>query len=235
MNRRNFLKVGAGTAATLSTPRWAWAFYQTSTTIPLFSTPLRSVGPGGIPVAAPDPFAAPVTGATHYTIDIQQFQDPGVCRSLGSTTLWGYNPTRPLGGGLQPQRHLGGLLVGTRGTPIQITFRNKLNVPKHILPNDTTIMGANLGFNRTAVHLHGGLVPWISDGGPHSWFGPQGNTGPSFLNNSVLNPTAGLGEAEYYYPLNQRPLPLVSRPRHRHHPPERLRRDRLRAPAPRLF
>lgn len=178
------------------------AFYQ-STTIPLFGTALRSVGPGGIPVAAPDAFGAPVTGALHYTIDINQYQDGGVCPTLGPTTLWGYNPANPLGGGMQPQRHLGGIIVGTRGTPIQITFRNKLNVAKHILPNDQTIMGANEGFNRTAVHLHGGLVPWISDGGPFSWFDPTGRAGASFLNNQVLNPTAAPGSAEYYYPLNQ--------------------------------
>jgi spore coat protein A len=146
---------------------------------------------------------APVTGVAHYTININQFQDAGVCPTLGPTTLWGYNPANPLGGGSQPQKHLGGILVGTKGTPIQITFRNNLNVPKHILPNDQTIPDANLGFNRTAVHLHGGLVPWITDGGPFDWFDPNGNVGTSFLNNQVLNPGAAAGEAEYYYPLNQ--------------------------------
>ena len=36
--------------------------------------------------------------------------------------------------------------------------------------------------NRTAVHLHGGFIPWISDGGPFDWFDPNGVAGPSFLN-----------------------------------------------------
>jgi Putative multicopper oxidases len=203
MNRRTFIQIGAGTAALMAAPRWALAFYQSPTTIPLFGTALRGVGPGGIPVAAPDASVAPVTGVAHYTININQFQDAGVCPTLGPTTLWGYNPANPLGGGSQPQKHLGGILVGTKGTPIQITFRNNLNVPKHILPNDQTIPDANLGFNRTAVHLHGGLVPWITDGGPFDWFDPNGNVGTSFLNNQVLNPGAAAGEAEYYYPLNQ--------------------------------
>jgi spore coat protein A, manganese oxidase len=66
-----------------------------------------------------------------------------------------------------------------------------------------TIPGANLGNNRTAVHFHGGLVPWISDGGPFSWWDPIGQHGISFFNNQVLNPTAASNEAEYYYPLNQ--------------------------------
>ena len=94
-------------------------------------------------------------------------------------------------------------MLGQKGSPIQITFRNNLPGGTHIIPNDLTIPGANLGNNRTAVHLHGGLVPWISDGGPFSWWDPAGNRGPSFLNNAVLNPGAAPNEAEYYYPLNQ--------------------------------
>ena len=51
--------------------------------------------------------------------------------------------------------------------------------------------------------MHGGLIPWISDGGPFDWWGPFGEHGLSFLNNKVLNPLALPGAAEYYYPLNQ--------------------------------
>ncbi len=161
------------------------------------------MGPGGIPVAAPDAFAAPVTGVTHESIDINQFTDSGVCPTLGPTTLWGYNPVSPLGGGSQPQKHLGGIIVGQKGVPIQLSVRNRLFVNDHILPVDMTIPGAQLGVNRTAVHLHGGLVPWISDGGPFDWFDPNGRHGLSFLNNMVLNPFAAAGSAEYYYPLRQ--------------------------------
>jgi spore coat protein A len=183
----------------------AYAFYQ-SRGIPLFGTTLRGAGPGGIPVAAADPFLAPVTGVTHYTINISQFQDQITPKSaLGPTTLWGYNPLNPLGGGTQPQKHLGGIIIGQKGVPIQISFRNLLSGPaqsQHILPVDTTIPGANQAPNRTAVHLHGGLVPWISDGGPFDWWNPTMH-GSSFLNNQVLNPNAPKNSAEYYYPLNQ--------------------------------
>ena len=188
--------------------RDAYAFYQSSG-IPLFGTTLRGAGPGGIPVALPDKFAAPVTGVTHYTINIGQFDDPGVCPTLGPTTLWGYNPSdgNSLGDkdrkGNTIQRHLGGIMIGQKGNPIQITFRNQLSVKKGIIPNDLTIPGANAAINRAAVHFHGGLVPWISDGGPFDWFDPCGNHGLSFLNNQVLNPWASPGTAEYYYPLNQ--------------------------------
>jgi spore coat protein A, manganese oxidase len=209
INRRKFLKISAlaGGASLLPMPlRWlgsgeAQAFAQ-SPGIPLFGTKLRGVGPGGIPVALPSPFPAPVTGVTHYDILIDQFQDPGVCPTLGPTTLWGYNPTIGLGNYITPT-HLGGIIIGQKNVPIQISFYNLLFVNKHILPVDTTIPGANQAVNRTAIHLHGGLVPWISDGGPFDWWTTCGDHGLSFLNNQVLNPKPLPTVAEYYYPLKQ--------------------------------
>ncbi len=188
ISRRQFLRktgyAGLAIGASMVLPgrfgaRDAFAFSQTPTTIPLFGTTLRGIGTIG--VAAADPTPAPVTGVTHYTINIDQFQDDGVCPTLGPTTLRGFNPTRLLAG--QNNRHLGGILVGQRGVPIQITFRNNLPGGLHIIPNDLTIPGASLGNNRTAVHFHGGLVPWISDGGPFDWWDPAGNRGASFANN----------------------------------------------------
>jgi spore coat protein A, manganese oxidase len=206
--RRQFLKYSAIGGAAVMLPlkfgvRSAYAFYQ-SPQIPLFQTALRGVGPGGIPVALPDIQKAPITGVTHYTINILQYQDQivPVSTGLGPTTLWGYNPTRGLGGNIKPT-HLGGIIIGQKGHPIQISFKNMLNVSQHILPVDTTIPGANQAVNRTATHLHGGLVPWVSDGGPFDWWNFHGQHGLSFLNNQVLNPTALKNSAEYYYPLNQ--------------------------------
>lgn len=203
ISRRTFVGTVSATVAATTLPlRYfggvAYAFSQ-SPTIPLFGTNLRGIGTIG--VCAPDLAPAPVTGVTHYTINIDQFQDAGVCPTLGPTTLRGFNPTALLAG--QKNRHLGGILVGTKGTPIQITFQNNLPGGMHIIPNDLTIMGADKGNNRTCVHFHGGLVPWISDGGPFAWWDPAGNRGPSFVNNSVLNPGAALNQSEIYYPLNQ--------------------------------
>jgi spore coat protein A len=217
--RRDFLKntmaAGAGLAMYgMFRPGTAQAFYQTTAgTTALWQTAFRGVGPGGIPVAAPDTMIdpltgatvlkpAPVTGVTHYTLSVGQFTDQ-IHPTLGPTTLWGYNPAVALGGGAQPQKHLGGILVAQKGVPIQLTFNN--NLPgTNIIPVDTSLPGSTLGMNRTATHLHGGFVPWISDGGPHDWFG-AGATGLSFLNNAVLNPAAvnSTSQAEYYYPNNQ--------------------------------
>jgi spore coat protein A, manganese oxidase len=205
VTRRQFIKTTAGAAAAIAAYKWdmrsAWAFYQSPTTIPLFGTTLRGIGTIG--VAAPDLTPAPVTGVSHYTINIDQYTDQicPVTSGLGPTTLRGYNPARLLAG--QANKHLSGIIVGQKGVPIQITFRNNLPGGMHIIPNDLTILGANQGTNRTAVHFHGGLVPWISDGGPFDWWDPNGVHGASFLNNQVLNPTAAVNEAEYYYPLNQ--------------------------------
>lgn len=172
-----------------------------------YAQELRGVGPGGIPVAVPNGTKKYLGGAVkadHYTIDINQYTDQ-LHPALPVTTLWGYNPENALGvTGIPTQKHLGGIIVAQRGTPVQITFKN--NLPNaHILPVDPTIMGADGAQNRTSVHLHGGLVPWTSDGGPYAWWDPQGNKGESFLNNKVLRPgeKVAKNEAEYYYPNDQ--------------------------------
>jgi hypothetical protein len=52
------------------------------------------------------------------------------------------------------------------------------------IPVDTTYMGAGVGpdgttpylQNRATLHLHGGATPWISDGTPHQWTIPYGES-----------------------------------------------------------
>jgi spore coat protein A, manganese oxidase len=160
--------------------------------------------PNGIPVlnGTADPVFA---STTMYEIGVKDFSDQ-LHPQLGPTKLWGYyDLTRPI------QRHLAGIVVTTRNQAARLRFTNMLP-PVHIIPNDLTIPGANLGPNRIATHLHGGLVPWISDGGPFDWFTPGGTgyaTGLSFLNGpgSVLNNIPGNpilpGQADYYYPNDQ--------------------------------
>jgi len=38
------------------------------------------------------------------------------------------------------------------------------------------IAGQNFTQNRATLHLHGGRSPWISDGTPHQWTVPVGDT-----------------------------------------------------------
>ncbi len=203
MDRRTFVKIAGATAGALALGSGlglnlipsARAFSQ-SENLQKFVQPLRGVGGAGIPVAAPDTVPQPwwQPGVTHYTIDIGQFEDQLHPNLPNKTRLWGFGQ----GGNF---KHLGGIITVKRGTPVQITFRN--NLPSdHIIPVDNTIMGVSGNQNnRTDIHLHGGLTPWVSDGGPHAWWDPNGHRGPSFVN--VLNPTLAANEAEYYYPNNQ--------------------------------
>jgi len=212
VSRREFLKFSAMAGAASVLPlkfalREAWAQYGVnSPPLQKFLDPIRGIGGAGIPVMAPDNAGAPVNFSTpygswsalHYTIDIGQFTDQLHSQLPNTTKLWGFGQ-----GPVVNFRHLGGIIVAQKNTPVQITFRNNLPSP-HIIPVDTTIPGANQAQNRTAIHLHGGLVPWISDGGPFDWWQPDGTHGLSFLNNEVLNPAAvNTNKAEYYYPNNQ--------------------------------
>lgn len=230
MDRRNFLRTGAGATALFALERRAFALicpsplssFVQSPPLAKFVTALRGLGPGGIPVAAPDAAPAPTTRVLHYSMDMLQFEDT-LHPDLGPTTLWGYNPYRALGAtpgracethdpgrghGKKPDpRHLGGVIVAHKGVPIQVMFANHLP-GEPILPVDMTVAtlgmpGMSTAVNRATVHLHGGKVPWVSDGGPFSWFTPDGDHGVSFLNNQVLNPHAARGTAEYYYPNDQ--------------------------------
>jgi spore coat protein A, manganese oxidase len=194
------------------------AFYQTGQ-LSKFTEKMRGVyplDPDGIPVAIPDTAGVAGVSPDHYKIDIQDYDDT-LHTTLGanSTHLRGYHPVNQLGGSTA-QRHLGGIILAKKGMPTQITFTNKLGSRPHPIPIDKTIMGASDGDNRAAVHLHGGFVHYISDGGPFSWFGPVGppgsvtNYGPSVPKSyyEVLNPSITGGQAEYYYP-NQQSARLV--------------------------
>lgn len=203
--RRKFLKSGAVAAATTFIPlkgtiSQAFAFSQ-SQRLAKFIQPLRGVGGAGIPLAVPDavPRAWWQPGVIHYTLDMAQFEDQLHPELPNPTRLRGYGQ-----GGAAKHRHLGGIIAVKRGTPVQISFRNRLS-GNHIVPVDTTIPGAELGPNRVSPHLHGGQVPWISDGGPESWWDPAGNVGKSFagISNPIRNRSAAPNEQEFYYPNNQ--------------------------------
>ena len=107
ISRRKFLKMSAGAGIAVAASgllpwkfgaRDAFAFYQSPTTVPLYATALRGISTIG--VAAPDAFAAPVTGVKHYTINIDQYQDQitPLTSGLGPTTLRGFNPVNLLAG-----------------------------------------------------------------------------------------------------------------------------------------
>ena len=174
--------------------RRAWAWDQSPLSVRKFVVPLPGLGPTGIPVA--QPVQATVNGVVEdqYTIQIAAFTQQ-LHPDIPTTHFLGY---ADITGGKAPnQRYLGGAIAAMRDRPVRLRVQNKLP-SSHPLPVDTSIPGAELGVNRASVHIHGGLVPWTSDGGPFAWFGADGKVGPSFLNG-----TGKAGEAEYFYPNNQ--------------------------------
>ena len=199
--RREFLKttIVAGTALALfrGSEGKVWAFSQ-SPKLRKFVAPLPGLGPGGIPIATPTTNSA-YPGADFYQLSAQQFTQQMHPDLPNPTRLWGYvdmTTNKPA--------YLGPIIVAQRGKPVVIRMKNNLPA-KHLLPVDSSLDGADNGAapNRMTLHLHGGLVPWTSDGGPHSWFTPTGTTGAtdgsageSFLNGVIGAP----GTADYYYP-----------------------------------
>jgi FtsP/CotA-like multicopper oxidase with cupredoxin domain len=102
-------------------------------------------------------------------------------------------------------QYLGPVIVAVRDRPTRIKFVNDIApgaAGDLFLPVDTTYMGAGPGpdqtttaglddcsvpppavrpnwcysQNRATLHLHGGTTPWISDGTPHQWTSPAGET-----------------------------------------------------------
>jgi len=118
--------------------------------------PLPGLGPTGIPVATP--VSSANSPADIYQLEIQQFQQQILPPPYGKTTFWGYldaNPSVP-----RNPRYLGPVIVAQKDKPVQLIVTNKLP-PKHILPVDTSLPGAepDQPQNRAVVHLHGGLIP----------------------------------------------------------------------------
>lgn len=151
-----------------------------------------------IPIAIPDTTTYP--GDHYYEIELGRYEEQ-LHSDLPPTTLYGYRQTNAPDPAVNQFHYLGPLIFAEKDIPVRIKFTN--NLPANgdfFLPVDTTLMGAGRGplkadgfycdpmmidpmpseecqpysNNRTSVHLHGGFVPWISDGTPHQWVTPAG-------------------------------------------------------------
>jgi spore coat protein A len=100
----------------------------------------------------------PGTKLAYYRIAMRRV-DVKVHRDLPATCIWSYGSSAP-----------GPTIEARKGQPILIEWVNEL--PKeHFLPIDHTLCGAgkDLPAVRTAVHVHGAVVPPESDGYPEDW------------------------------------------------------------------
>lgn len=205
VSRREFLKASiatgamAGVPGILLRPGVAEAAWAVSPALKKFVQPLPGLGPAGIPVATPN--TTLYAGVDYYRITMRQFTQQLHPALGGPTTLWGYvDVTDPKA--TPVAKHLGAVIVAKRGTPVRINYLNELP-PNHFLPVDTTIPGAgpNRAQNRAAPHLHGGFIPWPSDGGPFHWFAPGGLKGALVV--KWLPNKAGTLTDDYWYPNEQ--------------------------------
>jgi len=136
-----------------------------------------------IPVAIPDKTTFP--GSDYYEISLVQYTEK-MHTDLPATTLRGYVQTNGPNGTAQQPHYLGPLIIAQRDVPVRVKFTNNLPTGAGgnlFIPVDKTVMGAGKGpdgapytENRATIHLHGGNTPWISDGTPHQWTVPVGET-----------------------------------------------------------
>lgn len=138
--------------------------------------------------------------------------------------------------GVTKAHYLGPLISSTKDRPVRILFRNLLPTGAQgdlFVPVDTTVLGSGAGplltaaapdprnpqcgdipkpvgcyaENRATLHLHGGFSPWISDGTPHQWVVPAGETTSYTKGVSVKNvpdmPDPGPGAITFFYTNQQ--------------------------------
>ena len=139
-----------------------------------------------------------------------------------TTRVRGYYDLNPTGDG--NNHYLGPIIIAQRNRPVRVKFVNKLPAGAAgnlFIPVDTTVMGAGMGpdmdinnqpipyqDNRATLHLHGGNTPWISDGTPHQWTVPFGDTAAHYQKGVSAQdvpdmPPAGQGALNFYYTNQQ--------------------------------
>jgi len=195
ITRRQFIQTSALAAGAVAgsgillTPRGAQA-YAVSMPLQKFSQAMPMFGARALsyPAAIPDiPLAAqatnPYAGVDYYQLTAGVFrQQLHPQLPTTGTRLYGYTDHTGV------RKHLGGAIVATKGRPVRFSFASALPV-SHILPYDTSIPSPGNGGtrqDRAAVHLHGGLVPWTSDGGPFHWQSNPANAGGGQFGASVI-------------------------------------------------
>jgi FtsP/CotA-like multicopper oxidase with cupredoxin domain len=140
-----------------------------------------------LPVAVADTTTFP--GSDYYEIEETEYTKQ-LHSDLPVTHLRGY---RQLNNGTAADgtnsvvpptgnQYLGPIIVAQKGRAVRIKLVNHLSTgPAGNLsvPVDTTYMGTDNGAtqNRTALHMHGGNTPWISDGTPRQTVKPKGELG----------------------------------------------------------
>jgi FtsP/CotA-like multicopper oxidase with cupredoxin domain len=203
MNRRRFLKMSVELAGCVAASRYSFGngrgTSKFTATLPGLGRDAANNFGNYLPVLSPD--TAKFPGTDYYDVVAGPFTQT-LHPSIGKTRLWGYADAKT-----GDARYLGGVIVAKSGRPVKLRMTNQLPT-SHILPIDATSveheMAEEIGHrvDRITVHLHGGVVPWTSDGGPASWFSNPKNPGGFKHGSSFVN-NAEPGSAIYDYPNRQ--------------------------------
>ena len=163
-SRRSFLHGASCAAAGLALKPEAFAAAHSAALDPSTLTPF--VDPLPIPPVLgaqgtrPNP-ENPGEDIPLYRVAIAEIHTR-IHRDLPPTRMWGFAGSFP-----------GPTIETESGKAVIVDWQNHLP-PRHLLPIDHTLMGAEPGVpeSRTVVHLHGGRTPADSDGYPETWTAP---------------------------------------------------------------
>jgi FtsP/CotA-like multicopper oxidase with cupredoxin domain len=172
-----------------------------------------------IPVAIPDTATYTTPPSDYYEIELGEYTEQ-LHSDLPPTKLRGYRQTNTSDPTVSQFHYLGPIIIAQKDRPVRIKFTNNLPTGAGgdlFVPCDTTLMGAGPGpdpgvdysENRAVIHLHGGNTPWISDGTPHQWITPAGETADPDYDRGASQrnvpdmPDPGDGAATYYYTNQQ--------------------------------
>jgi spore coat protein A len=140
--------------------------------------------------------------------------------TVGLANLWAYELS--YGGTTKPVHWPAFTIEAQRNNALHVTYVNDLGGETYAnvgLVVDQTLHWANpmmdpqaltpyLGEPPAVVHLHGGEVPPLSDGGPDSWFTPgYTKTGHAFNGTPAVGGADGV-PAPYFYPNTQEPATI---------------------------
>lgn len=170
-----------------------------------------------IPLAVADTATFP--GSDYYVIGLKDYTQKMHSDLPKATKLRGYYQINTTAPSVQNvNQYLGPLILAKKDRPVRVKFENHLGLASAgnlFIPVDTTIMGAGMGpdgvhsytQNRATLHLHGGNTPWISDGTPHQWTVPAGESTPYKKGVSAQDvpdmPASGDGAMTFYWTNQQ--------------------------------
>jgi len=171
-----------------------------------------------IPIAVADTTSFP--GSDYFEIGLRDFTQK-MHEDMPATKIRGYYQKSTLANPVtEVSQYLGPLVIAKKNVPVRFKFVNEVGVSAAgdlFIPVDKTAKGSGFGprgpaagyftENRMSVHLHGGNPPWISDGLPHQWIAPVGETsvykkGPDVYNVPDM-PDPGQGAKTHYHPNQQ--------------------------------